>query len=267
MGALLRQLLLATCSLRVGAFVPADVHSGPHVRVHPAVSSVVAGHKRDPFAVPPRGRPSIPTMSAAPSEDADKMRLLSARLLETMTSEGVEKLAPKRTADGQHWLALPVVFVLISAPSANTPTPLVYTLNEQKGFMDSGGGVKSPMYIDTLMVFEDISDAQRYSGLVEAQIATSLWAHEVAPRLAFVFAARQGMELSFVPRGSLLLPPRGGGEAGVRSSVARPWRPVETQLFDEAALQGAGGLAESFQADYEEERRKLDNIFGRPGGA
>ena len=96
--------------------------------------------------------------------------------------------APKRSADGQRWLVLPHVFVLITVPSPATGRPFIYTLREEKGFYDPGYGMgpRSPAFVDHLMAFEDMQDAARYARLVDARShygdsAVSLWVEQVPP--------------------------------------------------------------------------------------
>ena len=94
--------------------------------------------------------------------------------------------APKRSADGQRWLVLPHVFVLVTVPSPATGRPFIYTLREEKGFYDPGYGMgpRSPAFVDHLMAFEDEQDAARYARLVDASAphgdsAVSLWVEQV----------------------------------------------------------------------------------------
>ena len=96
--------------------------------------------------------------------------------------------APKRSADGQRWLVLPHVFVLITVPSPATGRPFIYTLREEKGFYDPGYGMgpRTPAFVDHLMAFEDMQDAARYARLVDARShygdsAVSLWVEQVPP--------------------------------------------------------------------------------------
>ena len=96
--------------------------------------------------------------------------------------------APKRSADGQRWLVLPHVFVLITVPSPATGRPFIYTLREEKGFYDPGYGMgpRTPAFVDHLMAFEDMQDAARYARLVDASAhygdsAVSLWVEQVPP--------------------------------------------------------------------------------------
>ena len=96
--------------------------------------------------------------------------------------------APKRSADGQRWLVLPHVFVLVTVPSPATGRPFIYTLREEKGFYDPGYGMgpRSPAFVDHLMAFEDMQDAARYARLVDARShygdsAVSLWVEQVPP--------------------------------------------------------------------------------------
>jgi hypothetical protein len=195
------------------------------------------------------------------------MRLMSARLLDQMRVAAGASADKHRRSPGKHWHLLPQVFVLVSepGPSAEGPSlePRVYTLKEQKGFYDLGMGFTSPAYVHSLVVFAEAADALRYAGLLEAAGSRPLRVLAAQPRVAFVFSVKSGIKVSFVPSGTLLLPPQqdteAAGDGQLASSLDVAWRPAGTNVFNASQLKSMG-LGDG--VDYEDERRRFEELFG-----
>mmetsp|Transcript_28431 Transcript_28431/g.23880 ORF Transcript_28431/g.23880 Transcript_28431/m.23880 type:complete len:108 (+) Transcript_28431:3-326(+) len=99
-----------------------------------------------------------------------------------------------------------------------------------------------------------------YKGLLAAQHSSSLEVESVGARTAFAFAVRSGMRISFVPLGTLLIPPaeEGGEKGNMTSSSDRPWRPAGKEIFDASLIPDA-----FVEVNYDEERNRLEDLFGQ----
>jgi len=209
-------------------------------------------------------------------DELDRMRLMSARLLDQMRGTHVAGASADRhqRSRGKQWHFLPEIFVLVSEAGASGEgallEPRVYTLKEQQGFYDLGMGYTSPAYVHSLVVFEEAADAERYAGLLHAAGSRPLRVQAANPRVAFVFSVKLGMKISFVPGGTLLLPPTPSdcdkqdapapGDGKVASSVDMPWRPGGKNIFSASQLKSMG-LGDG--VDYDEERRRFEELLGR----
>jgi hypothetical protein len=89
----------------------------------------------------------------------------------------------------------------------------------------------------------------------------------VEARQTFVFSAKAGMHISFVPADTIFLPPEGEGtdDATVSSSIEKKWRSEGAEIFDIQQTEGNLGKGEEEEVvDYQEVRERLQRLFRKP---
>jgi len=183
-------------------------------------------------------------------EGQDKQNVLKAR-------DVVARVRPA----GKEWLSLPEVFVLANTPSASSsdPAPTIYTLKEKKGFYDLGQGYKSPAFKHHLPVFADKADAMRSALRLEALGFENITVQRMEARQTFVFSAKAGMHISFVPSDTLFLPPEEeAGNDDIISSIEQKWRSEGADIFDMNLLEDNLGI------DYQDARQRLEQLLRNP---
>jgi len=124
-------------------------------------------------------------------------------------------------------------------------------------------------FINTVVLFEDREEGERYAGLLEAQDfpppqVEVLCTHEIA-----AFTAHAGYKTTFIPAGTLFLPP----EVNV-DPAERQWHPdthTHTHTHNDAPKAHELDLAQiladsedSDKIDYAQARARLESLFGNP---
>jgi len=102
---------------------------------------------------------------------------------------------PKPNSDDR-WMDLLKVFVLLFNPRSDSEG--IYTLQVR---------VRDGSLINTVVLFEDKEDAERYSGLLEAQNFPTAHVEALDPEEILDFTESNSYKTSFIPEGTLFLPP------------------------------------------------------------
>uniref|UniRef100_A0A6T8MYA4 Uncharacterized protein n=2 Tax=Hemiselmis andersenii TaxID=464988 RepID=A0A6T8MYA4_HEMAN len=139
------------------------------------------------------------------------------------------------------WKSLARVFVLLFNP--RTDTEGIYTLQIKR---------RDDRLVNTIVMFEETEDAERYAGLLEAQDFPPPSVEVIEPAEIIDFATTAGYQTTFIPKGTLFMPP----ENNVDSSE-RPW----SQEMD-----GAGSARDQSPAGDSGEldaiRQQLERMYG-----
>lgn len=149
--------------------------------------------------------------------------------------------------DDGRWMSLSRVCVLLFNP--RTENEGIYTLQMR---VREG-------YINTVVLFEEQEDAERYAGLLEAQDFPAPQVEALDPREIAAFTADAGYKTSFIPAGTLFLPPEDNVDPG-----DRPWRPdaLPSQEKEKTLAQILADAEDSDLIDYNKERARLESLFG-----
>lgn len=146
----------------------------------------------------------------------------------------------------ERWLSLSRVCVLLFNPRTENEGIYTLQLRVREG------------YINTVVLFEQQEDAERYAGLLEAQDFPAPQVEALDPREIAAFTQDAGYKTSFIPAGTLFLPP----EDNVDPSD-RPWRP-DGSFPDPSLAQVLADADDADEVDYNLERARLESLFGGP---
>jgi len=167
------------------------------------------------------------------------------------TPGGVSKFpAP---GNDSRWRSLSRVCVLLF--NARTENEGIYTLQ-----LRTHDGV-----VNTVVLFEEREDGERYAGLLEAQDFPVPQVEALDPREIAAFTADAGYKTTFISSGTLFLPP----EENV-DPADRQWRPDHTHTHTHTHAQSeesdiAQKLADGDDADkvdYQQARARLERLLG-----
>eukprot|EP00284_Hemiselmis_tepida_P007926 CAMPEP_0174918830 /NCGR_PEP_ID=MMETSP1355-20121228/3312_1 /TAXON_ID=464990 /ORGANISM="Hemiselmis tepida, Strain CCMP443" /LENGTH=235 /DNA_ID=CAMNT_0016164027 /DNA_START=131 /DNA_END=838 /DNA_ORIENTATION=- len=140
------------------------------------------------------------------------------------------------------WQSLPRVFVLLFNP--RTDSEGIYTLQIKR---------RDDRLVNTIVMFEEIEDAERYAGLLEAQDFPPPSVEVIEPSEIMEFATSAGYQTTFIPKGTLFMPP----ETNVDSSQ-RPWSLDGDGAGGGARNQPPGGGSSELDAV----RQQLERMYG-----
>lgn len=230
----------AVATLALLATPTAAFLTGPPA--HRAGSALAALQRRMPQRPPqqPRALRAVTRMGMREDFGGDSGFVLGG------TGAGASKF-PVPGSD-ERWLTLSRVCVLLFNP--RTENEGIYTLQ-----LRVQGG-----YINTVVLFEEQEDAERYAGLLEAQDFPAPQVEALDPREIAAFTADAGYKTSFIPAGTLFLPPEDNVDP-----ADRPWRPDADK--EVALAQMLADEDDSDQVDYALERARLEALFGSGGTA
>lgn len=142
------------------------------------------------------------------------------------------------------WTKLARVFVLIFNPRTENEGIHSLQLRDEDGVMRN-----------TILCFQDEDDATRFGGLLEAQDFPPAHCEALEPEEILAFVQDAGYETSFVKGGTLFMPPE--------TNVAKenmPWKENPDEYEEEGGGGGGGGMGDE-EIDFEEARRRLQNMF------